>query len=106
MKHLVIGTATLAFIAWAATPALAASPSQLECEGAGGTYAKQNGTVSCTFTTVDPVGNSENSGGKSQTSTSTDEESSQGTLKNEPQHEESSACKGPGSGTSTAQCDI
>ena len=104
MKHLIIGTAALAFIAWASAPALAASPSQQECEDAGGTYAKQNGTVSCTFTTVDPVGNSENSGGKSQTTTATDEESSQGTLNNAPHHEESSSCKGPGSGRSTGQC--
>lgn len=106
MKHFVIGTATLALMALASAPAMAASPSQAQCENAGGTYTKVNGTVSCTFTTVDPVGNSEKSGGKSQTTTSTEEESSQGTLNNKPQHEESSTCKGPGSGQSTGQCDI
>lgn len=104
MKYLVIGSAALASIAGASAPALAASPSQEQCENQGGTYSKENGTVSCTFTTVDPVGNSENSGGKSQTVTTTEEESSQGTLKNRPHHEEGSTCKGPGSGNSTGQC--
>ena len=103
MKHLVIGTATLAIVAWAA-PALAISPSEQECKDAGGTWEKVNGKVSCTFTTVDPVGNSENSGGNSQTTTSTDTDSSNGTLNNDPQHEESSNCDGPGNGGSTAQC--
>jgi hypothetical protein len=47
------------------TSAWAASPSQQECEAAGGTFGKEQGTVTCTV--KDPVGESEASGGKSQT---------------------------------------
>jgi hypothetical protein len=80
----------------AGAPAYGASPSQLECEAAGGTFERITGTVSCTFVEEDPVGNSESSGGKSQTTTTTTEESSKGTLQNEPQYDETSECVGPG----------
>lgn len=101
MKRAIIGSATAAIIAIAFTPTLAASPSQRECEAAGGTYTKVNGTVSCEFTTTENVGNSPNS----QTTTSSSEESSQGTLNNTPKHEESSVCAGPGgSGDNSAHC--
>jgi hypothetical protein len=53
-----------------------------------------------TCTVLDPVGNSENSGGKSQTVE--EEESRHGTIHNRPKHEEE--CTGPGNGGSTAQC--
>jgi hypothetical protein len=85
--------------------AFAASPSQLECEAAGGTFDRTNGQVTCVYPPVeDPVGNSENSNGHSQTTTTTSEESSNGTLNNKPKHEESSECDGPGNGGSQAQC--
>jgi hypothetical protein len=84
--------------------ASAASPSQQQCEAEGGTFDRTQGTVSCTFESSEPVGNSGNSGGNSQTVDSTDTESSKGTLQNEPQHDESSVCTGPGQGNSTAQC--
>jgi hypothetical protein len=88
-----------------ASVAFAASPSQQECEDAGGTFDRTQGEVTCTYPPVeDPVGNSENSGGKSQSTTTTEEESSNGTLNNRPQHEESEECTGPGNGGSTAQC--
>jgi hypothetical protein len=80
-------------------PAQAASPSERDCEAAGGTFTRDGGQVSCE--TEDPVGNSENSGGQSQTTTDT--ESSNGTLNNDPQHEED--CLGPGnSGSGGGQC--
>jgi hypothetical protein len=50
---------------------------------AGGTFDRTQGEVSCTFVTVDPVDNSENSGGHSQNRTSTDIDSSNGTLQNQ-----------------------
>lgn len=104
MRKFGIFTVVSALVLLLASLAAAASPSQRECEEAGGSFDRTNGEVSCTFTIVDPVGNSENSDGKSQTTTTTDEESSHGTLQNQPQHEESSECTGPGKGGSTAQC--
>lgn len=77
-------------LALAFVPALADSPSERDCEAAGGTFTRVQGKVTCVI--EDPVGNSENSGGHSQTTT--DEESSNGTLQNQPHHEES--CTGPG----------
>jgi hypothetical protein len=67
--------------------AFAVSPSERNCAG---DFDRIGGQVFCTV--VDPVGNSENSGGQSQTTT--DEESSNGTLQNQPHHAES--CTGPG----------
>jgi hypothetical protein len=111
MKLKVIATLSVAALlvsasmaGWYGGVASAVSPSQQECEDAGGTFDRTQGTVSCTFESSEPVGNSGNSGGKSQTVDSTEEESSKGTLKNQPQHEESSECTGPGQGNSTAQC--
>ena len=71
-------------------PALADSPSEEECEAQNGTFDRTRGTVTCTI--LDPVGQSEHSGGRSQATE--EEESSQGTLDNRPHHEES--CTGPG----------
>ena len=73
-----------------APAAFADSPSQQNCEASGGTFDRTQGTVSCTI--LDPVGNSESSGGHSQSTTQ--EESSNGTLQNQPHHQES--CTGPG----------
>jgi hypothetical protein len=95
MRIVTILSVMLMVLAVAAS-ALAKSPSQTECEEAGGTFDRTQGTVTCTFVEEDPVGQSEASGGHSQTTTTTDEESSKGTLKNEPQHEETSECVGPG----------
>ena len=71
---------------WAA-PSFATSPSEENCQGE---FSRVRGKVTCLI--EDPVGQSEHSGGKSQTSE--EGESSQGTLKNRPHHEES--CEGPG----------
>jgi hypothetical protein len=70
--------------------AFAESPSEQECDARNGTFDRVQGQVICVV--EDPVGNSENSDGKSQTTT--DEESSNGTFNNRPHHEES--CTGPG----------
>jgi len=79
--------------------ALADSPSKQDCEASGGTFTRVMGTVTCTIS--DPVGQSEHSGGQSQNTT--DKESSQGTLQNAPQHQES--CTGPGgSGDNGGPC--
>jgi hypothetical protein len=105
MRKLLILVAVFGVLTFLSSVAVAASPSQLQCEAAGGTFDRTNGEVTCTYPPVeDPVGNSENSGGKSQSTTTTQEESSNGTLNNQPKHEESSECTGPGNGGSTAQC--
>jgi hypothetical protein len=83
----------------ALVPALADSPSQQSCETSGGTFTRVQGKVTCVI--EDPVGNSENSGGHSQTTT--DQESSNGTLQNQPHHQDS--CTGPGgSGENGGPC--
>ncbi len=71
--------------------AFATSPSEQKCDLDGGTFTRIQGKVTCI--TEDPVGQSEHSGGKSQTTT--DKESSNGTFQNEPHHQQS--CTGPGS---------
>jgi hypothetical protein len=104
-KFLTVSAAVCMVIAMSAT-ALAVSPSEAECEAAGGTFSRDQGTVSCVIATSDPVGNSENSGGKSQTVDSEDTETSQGNTTNEtsPHNVDTSECRGPGQGNSTAQC--
>jgi hypothetical protein len=72
----------------------AASPSQTSCERSGGTFFKVNGTVTCTFATSDPVGNSESSGGKSQSRDTTTTNGGQGNLGNK--DTTTSSCVGPG----------
>ena len=72
----------------------AASPSQTSCESSGGTFYKVNGSVVCTFTVVDPVGNSESSGGQSQTRDTTTKDGGQGNLSNK--ETTTSSCVGPG----------
>lgn len=102
MRHTigaVLSTLTLSAVVLAAPTANAVSPSQQACEDAGGTFTRSGGQVSCII--EDPVGNSENSGGHSQTTLDT--ESSNGTLNNKPKHEED--CTGPGnSGSGGGQC--
>ena len=68
---------------------------QAACEAGGGTFTFENGQVNCQSSTC--VGNSA-SGGCGQTVD--EEESSNGSFNNRPQHEEE--CGGPGN--STAQC--
>ncbi len=101
MKSALATTAITGLMLIGAAPAFGASPSQLECEAGGGTFSRDGGTVSCVYPVVsDPVGNSENSGGKSQTRDTQETESSNGTLKNKPKHEESTTCSGPGNSQS------
>ena len=101
MKRALATTAVTGLLLLGVAPAFAASPSQLECEAAGGTFSRDGGTVTCVYPVVsDPVGNSENSGGKSQTRDTQDTESSNGTLNNNPKHEEDTACSGPGNSSS------
>lgn len=74
------------------TAAQAESPSQSQCEAMGGSFSRDGGQVSCTFTSTSNVGNSPNS----QTVTVTDTSSSNGTLNNDPKHQASSTCDGTG----------
>jgi hypothetical protein len=92
--------AAIPFLVLGPTPVLAVSPSQLDCEAAGGTFDRTGGQVSCTFTTTEHVGNSDNS----QTVTNTDTDSSNGTLNNDPQFDTTSDCSGPGNSTGSAHC--
>ena len=90
-----VGTFTLgAFVALGSGLGHAASPSQTSCESAGGTFFKVNGSVVCTFTVIDPVGNSENSDGQSQTRDTTTSKGGQGNLSNK--QTTTSSCVGPG----------
>jgi hypothetical protein len=72
----------------------AASPSEIACADAGGTFFKVNGQRVCTFTVIDPVGNSESSDGQSQTRDTTTKNTGQGNLSNK--EATSSSCVGPG----------
>jgi hypothetical protein len=74
--------ATVSLLAFGPTAALAASPSEQTCTASGGTFTKENGTVSCTTN----VGNSTNS----QTTTT----GGQGNTDNK------TTCSGPGNSTS------
>ena len=94
MKRALAATAIAGLCLIGASPAFAASPSQTQCEEAGGTFVRDGGTVKCLVS--DPVGNSENSGGKSQTRD--EETTSNGTLNNRPKHQECTS--GPGNQTS------
>ena len=101
MKRALATTAIAGLCLIGAAPAFAASPSQTQCEADGGTFSRDGGTVSCVYPVVsDPVGNSESSGGKSQTRDTQDTESSNGTLNNNPKHEETNTCEGPGNSSS------
>ena len=101
MKRALATTAITVLCLLGASPAFAAPPSETACTDAGGTFERVNGQVSCIYPVVsDPVGNSENSGGKSQTRDTQDTESSNGTLNNDPKHEETSTCEGPGNSSS------
>lgn len=88
MRKLLVGLAALALtLSLGMTATLAASPTQqqADCEEQGGTYNKDGGTVTCTIIVVDPVGNSDKSGGNSQSTTTTGGESTKGNLDNDPQ---------------------
>jgi hypothetical protein len=88
MRRLLVGLAALALtLSLGLTATLAASPTQqqADCAAQGGTYEKVGGTVTCTIIVVDPVGNSESSGGHSQETTTTGGESTNGNLDNNPQ---------------------
>jgi hypothetical protein len=103
MHRLVSILAALVLLFALSATALGASPSQTNCEAAGGTFTKSGGTVSCTFMTDETVGNAPDNS-NAQRVESTETESSNGTLNNKPKHGESSECDGPGNGGSGAQC--
>ena len=96
MKKLLIVMLALMALMAMAVPAMAISPSEQACIDSDGTWVKDGGTVSCTHETSDPVGNSESSGGKSQTRDTSETDSSNGTLNNDPKFEEDASCTGPG----------
>ena len=72
----------------------AASPSERLCEASGGEFQRINGSVVCLVTVIDPVGNSERSGGQSQTRDTTTTDAGQGNLGNKATS--TSTCAGPG----------
>jgi hypothetical protein len=77
----------------------AASPSQTQCESAGGTFSRTNGSVSCVYPVVsDPVGNSESSGGQSQTVDTQTTTGGQGNSGNKATKNDT--CAGPGNSLS------
>jgi hypothetical protein len=95
MKKAVVAAAFgLGLLIGSAGAASAASPSQQQCEAAGGTFTKTNGSVSCVVS--DPVGNSENSGGRSQTRDT--DAGGQGNLNNK------ETCTASGPGNQTKAC--
>lgn len=77
------------------SPVHAQSPSQKDCEAAGGTFSREGGNVSCEISTTSNVGNSDNS----QTTTEETYDGSNGTLNNDPKYKESDLCDGPGEST-------
>ncbi len=83
----------LATAAFAGQFTVAASPSQVECEAAGGTFSKERGQVVCVL--EENVGKSENS------QTVTDTTTGRGNIDNKQTKE----CDGPGnSGANSAHC--
>jgi hypothetical protein len=99
MRRLLVGLAALALtLSLGMTATLAASPAQqqADCEAQGGTYSKVNSEVTCVIVTVDPVGESEHSGGKSQENVTSGGDSTKGNLDNQPQEEPlPETCSGP-----------
>jgi hypothetical protein len=93
-----LGVLMLSTLALAPSGAVASSPSQQACEAgpdmvngapgteAGkddGTFSRDGGKVTCTYPPViDPVGNSENSDGKSQETMTTSSKTGQGNIGN------------------------
>lgn len=69
-----------------AVPAFAASPSQRDCEAAGGTFAKSGGQVQCVFVEE----------GKNPKFTDTETTTGQGNISNKQQ--QTNECGGTGSG--------
>jgi hypothetical protein len=96
MKKLLVAAAVgmLSFLVFAPL-AQAVSPSQQECEDASGTFTRIQGTVTCVIEQEpEKVGNAPPHSNAQETQI-TEEESSKGTLQNEPQHEEETSCTGP-----------
>ena len=95
MKKVIAASAlALGMLVGSAGVSSAVSPSERECEAAGGEFTRTNGSVSCE--TSDPVGNSERSGGKSQTRDV--DEGGQGNLSNK------ETCTASGPGNQTRDC--
>jgi hypothetical protein len=88
----VLSLSVAAPAALVSTAATAASPSEQACIDSGGTYSKDGGQVSCTYTSTSSTG----SGGHGQTVTVTDTTTSNGTLNNQPKKGQTDTCDGPG----------
>ncbi len=94
MKRLLLTSAfaALPLLAFGPTAALAQSPSQQQCEAAGGTFTKEQGTVQCVTTTEETAGNAPESSNARRVMTTT-ETTGQGNINNK--QEQESACEGP-----------
>jgi hypothetical protein len=77
---------SISLFAFGTTTALAASPSQQQCEASGGTFTNEAGTKVCVSGPT-PVGNCQNNSCQTTTTTNT----GQGNLDNKP----TSKCSGP-----------
>jgi hypothetical protein len=95
--QLVLGLSAALF-AFGTSSAVAVSPSQEECEAAGGTFDRINGEVICITSDEENVGKSTNS----QTTTTTTTTTGQGNTGNKT--EQTSDCSGPGTSTTSAHC--
>ena len=76
-----------------APSASAASPSQQECEKNGGTFDRNQGTVTCTFVTTTPPGNAPETSNARRV-TKTEGTSGQGNIDNKSQPT-TPTCEGP-----------
>lgn len=104
MRLLALLTAVLMLSMAFVSSAAAVSPSQRECEAAGGTFSREQGTVTCIIVSEETVGIAPEHS-NAQRVEKTNKESSKGTLQNQPHHQESSECDGPGkSGDNSANC--
>lgn len=93
MKKVMAVLAAVSLVAFS-VPAMAVSPSEAQCEALGGEFDRTQGEVTCVIATSDPVGNSESSGGKSQTRDTTTTSTGQGNSGNK--SKSSSCTSGPG----------
>lgn len=96
---LIVLSACLVTAAFASQFTSAASPSQRDCEAAGGTFTKERGEVVCVIATEENVGKSDNS----QTVETTTETTGRGNIDNK--QTQTTECDGPGnSGESSSHC--
>jgi hypothetical protein len=94
-RNLAVATFVLGLGVGVTTGVSSAASSAQKCDAAGGTFDRSTGTAICVLPTiVDPVGQSEASGGKSQSRDTTPTETGQGNLDNK--DADTASTTGPG----------